>query len=163
MPDQIEQPAGKTIPTDLGNKANAAMRYVASNVSGGLMLFVALGAMSPEQSATVIAQMHVMYQATQNFIGAFASIWYIIFPIVSGYLLKVGVNSSGFGVMMDKIFKAAQAGNKDAQVAIVSAAASPTIGTKAIINPMLASEAATPATVVANVSDLSPKTQGEVK
>jgi hypothetical protein len=107
--------------------------------------------------------MHVMYQATQDFVGAFASIWYIVFPIISAYLLKMGVNSSGFGVMVDKILTAAKAGNKDAQVALVSAAASPDIGTKAIINPLLSTEAATPATVVANVSDLSLKTQGEVK
>lgn len=147
-------------PTDLGNKINAAARYLGSNVSGGLMIFVALGAMTPDQSAIVIAKMHVMYQATYDFVGAFASIWYIIFPIISAYLLKVGVNSSGFGSMMDKVFKAAQAGNKDAQRSIVSAAASPDIGTKAIINPILAPDPATPPTVVASAADLPPQAKG---
>lgn len=140
--------------TDTGNKINTAVRYIGSNVSGGLAIFVVLGAMSPEQSATVLAKMHVMYQATQDFVGAFASIWYIIFPIVSAYLLKLGVNSSGFGVMMDKIFKAAQSGNEDAKLKIVNAAASPDIGTEAIINPAMAANPATPTTVVASAAAL---------
>lgn len=154
--------ANRTVPTDTSNKINTAVRYLGSNVSGGLMIFVVLGAMSPEQSAAVLLNMHKMYSATQDFIGAFANVWYIIFPIASAWLLKMGVNSSGFGVMMNKVFAAAKAGNKDAAVAIVTAAASPDLGTKAIINPALAVES-TPPTVVANISDLPLKTQGEVK
>lgn len=156
-------PADAKPPTDIGNKLNTAARYLGSNLSGGLMIFVALGAMSPDQSATVIAKMHVMYQATQDFIGAFASIWYIIFPIISAWLLKMGVNSSGFGSMMDKVFAAAKAGNRSAQLQIVNAAASPDLGTKAIINPVLSAEPSTPPTVAASVSDLPTSTQGEVK
>lgn len=147
----------KSAPTDLPNKINTALRYAGSNVSGGLMIFVVLGAMTPEQSATVIAKMHVMYQATQDFVGAFASIWYIIFPVISAWLLKMGVNSSGFGVMMDKVFAAAKAGNKDAAVALVSAAASPAIGTTSIVNPALAPEPKTPANVVASAADIPQK------
>jgi len=149
-----------TVTTDTGNKVNAGLRYVASNVSGGLAIFVILGAMSPEQSALVLSKMHVMYQATQDFVGAFASIWYIVFPILSAYLLKMGVNSSGFGVMMDKIFKAAQSGNKAAQLSIVNAAAAPELGTKAIINPTLAENPATPSTVVASVAALPEQAKG---
>lgn len=150
-------------PTDTGNKINAALRYLGSNVSGGLMIFVVLGAMTPEQSASVIANTHKMYSATQDFIGAFANIWYIVFPIASAWLLKMGVNSSGFGAMMDKVFAAAKAGNKSAQLQIVNAAASPDLGTKAIINPTLAAEPSTPPTVAASVSDLPPEVKGEVK
>ena len=147
-------------PTDIGNKINTAWRYLGSNVSGGLMIFVVLGAMTPEQSASVLANMHKMYAATQDFVGAFANIWYIVFPIVSAWLLKMGVNSSGFGSMMDKIFAAAKAGNRDAQISIVTAAASPDLGTKAIINPSLAPVPSTPSTVVANVSDLPQQAKG---
>jgi hypothetical protein len=145
---------------DTGNKVNTAIRYIGSNVSGGLAIFVVLGAMSPEQSAIVLAKMHVMYSATQDFVGAFASIWYIIFPIASAYLLKLGVNSSGFGNMMDKIFKAAQSGNESAKLQIVNAAASPDIGTQAIINPVMAANPATPSTVVANAAALPEQAKG---
>jgi len=152
-----------SVPTDTANKVNTALRYIGSNISGGLMIFVVLGAMTPEQSSAVIANMHKMYAASQDFIGAFANIWYIIFPMVSAWLLKMGVNSSGFSVMMDKIFAAAKAGNKDAQLQIVNAAAAPEIGTKAIINPVLAAEPSTPPTVAASVSDLPSDIKGEVK
>lgn len=136
--------------TDTGNKAKAALRYVGSNVSGGLMIFVVLGAMSPDQSAIIIAKMHVMYQATQDFVGAFASIWYIIFPIISGMLLKMGINSSGFGAMMDKVFAAAKSGDEGAKVAILNAAASKEIGTTAVINPEMAKLPATSDNVVSS-------------
>lgn len=136
--------------TETTNKVNAALRYVASNVSGGLMIFVVLGAMTPEQSASVLANMHKMYSATQDFIGAFANIWYIVFPIASAWLLKMGVNSSGFGSMMDKIFAAAKAGDPDAKRTIINAAASPDIGTTAIINPDIAPDPKTADNVVSS-------------
>jgi hypothetical protein len=145
--------------TDVSNKVNTAFRYLGSNLSGGLMIFVVLGAMSPDQSASVLLNMHKMYAATQDFVGAFANVWYIVFPIASGYLLKIGVNSSGFGSMMGKILLAAKSGNKEAQVSIVSAAAAPELGTKAIINPSLSVNPATPDTVVASVADI-PKKKG---
>jgi hypothetical protein len=90
-----------------------------------------------------------MYQATHDFIGAFANVWYIVFPIVAIYLGKMGVNSSGFGVMMDKVLSAAKAGDIQAKVAIVNAAASPEIGSQGVVNASLAANPATAANVVA--------------
>lgn len=149
--------------TDVGNKASTALRYLASNATGALTLFVALGSVSPDQQVDILKSAHAMYQASHDFVGAAANIWYIVFPIVGIWLGRMGVNSSGFGAMMDKIFKAAQSGNRDAQVAIVTAAASPDIGTQAIINPMLAAEPSTPATVASSVSALPPDVKEQVK
>jgi ABC-type Fe3+ transport system substrate-binding protein len=133
------------------NQIIVALRYLASNATGALTLAVMLGAISPDQSAIILAKIHVMYQATQDFIGAFASIWYIVFPIIAAWLLKMGVNSSGIGAMMDRVFTLAKAGNMDAKAAIVNAAASPEIGSKGVVNPELANNPAVPTT--ANVVD----------
>lgn len=143
--------------TDTSNKINVGLRYLGSNATGALTLAVALGSLSPEQSALILSKIHIMYQATQDFIGAFASIWYIVFPIVALWLGKVGVNSAGFGNMMDKLFAAAKAGNVDAKVAIVTAAASPDIGSTGVVNATMAANPATPSNVVAKPADL-PKT-----
>jgi hypothetical protein len=134
------------------NKANTALRYLGTGVSGGLSVFVALGTLSPEQQTQILSSAHIMYQSTHDFIGAAANLWYIVFPIVAIWLGKLGVNSSGFGAMMDKIFAAAKAGDQNAKVTIVSAAASKEIGTVGIVNPALAADPATPDNVVKSAS-----------
>jgi hypothetical protein len=145
MTDTTTTPA----PTGTANKVNVALRYLGSNATGGLTVFVVLGLLTPEQQVDILKNAHAMYDATYAFIGAAANIWYIVFPIIAGLLLKMGVDSSGIGNMVDRVFALAKAGNKDAQIAIVKAAAAPELGTKAIINPVLAPEPATPGNVVA--------------
>lgn len=135
--------------TDTSNKVNTALRYLGSNVTGGLAVFVALGTVSPDQQVEILKSAHAMYQASHDFVGAAANIWYIVFPILAAWLAKMGINSSGFGAMMDKVFAAAKSGNVDAKVAIVNAAASKDIGTQAVVNPSLATLAATAGNVVA--------------
>ncbi len=135
---------------DTTNKIIVAARYLGSNATGALAVFVALGTLSPDQQTQILASAHTIYQSTHDLIGAFANIWYIVFPIAAVYLGKLGVNSSGFGAMMDKIFTAAKAGNVAAQVAIVNAAASPEIGSKGVVNPSLAANSATAPNVVAS-------------
>lgn len=147
------------VQTDIPNKVAAAARYVGSNFTGALTLAVVMGAMSPEQSQAVIQAFHDMYDATQDFVGAFAKVWYIVFPLAAVYLGKLGVSSSGFGAMMDKVLSAAKSGNRDAQVALVSAASSPEIGTRAIINSALAT-AETPANVVSTTAAVPPINKG---
>jgi hypothetical protein len=139
---------------DTMNKIVVASRYLGSNATGGLAVFVALGTLSPEQQTQILSSAHTMYQATHDFVGAFANIWYIVFPIAAVYLGKMGVNSSGFGTMMDKIFAAAKAGNVDAKVAIVNAAASPEIGSQGVVNPGIASNPATAENVVSTPAQL---------
>ncbi len=140
--------------TDTSNKIAVGLRYLGSNATGALTLAVVMGSLSPDQSALILSKIHVMYQATQDFVGAFASIWYVVFPIAAAYLAKVGINSSGFGAMMDKIFAAAKAGNVDAKVAIVNAASSRDIGSAGVVNPEMAANPATSGAVVASPADL---------
>lgn len=135
--------------TDTRNKVNTALRYLGSNATGGLAVFVALGTLTPDQQAQILSSAHTIYQSTHDLIGAFANIWYIVFPIAAVYLGKMGVNSSGFGSMMDKIFNAAKAGDVEAKVAIVNAAASPAIGSQGVVNPEMAANPATAPNVVA--------------
>lgn len=134
--------------TDTSNKINTALRYLGSNATGGLTVFVVLGMLTPDQQVEILKNAHQMYEASYAFVGAAANIWYIVFPIIAALLMKAGINSSGFGVMMDKVFTAARSGNVQAKVAIVNAAASPAIGTQAIVNPELAPLAATAGNVV---------------
>jgi len=135
-------------PSETTNKVVVAMRYLASNATGGLAVFVALGTLSPDQQVVILKSANTIYSSTQDIVGAFANIWYIVFPILAIYLGKLGVSSSGIGATMDKLFAMAKAGNLEAKVAIVTAAASPELGTKAIINPDLAPSPATPDNVV---------------
>lgn len=136
------------------DSVKTTLRYLGSNATAALTVCVVFGAMTPEQSQSILANFHTMYVATHDFVGAFANIWYIIFPILSGVLLKMGLNAGGVGAMMDRVFKAAKEGDVDAKVAIVSAAASPEIGTKAVINPTLAANPATPGNVVASTREV---------
>lgn len=152
MPDTNLPAVVTPAPTGTANKVNVALRYLGSNATGGLTVFVVLGMLTPEQQVDILKNAHAMYDATYAFIGAAANIWYIVFPIIAAWLLKMGVDSSSVGSMMDRLFALAKAGNKQAQVAIVTAAASPALGTQAIINPALAPVPETPGNVVVNVA-----------
>lgn len=105
--------------TDTKAKVNVALRYIGSNATGALTLAVALGAISPDQSADVIKSLHVMYSSTQDFVGAFANVWYIVFPLIALWLGKLGINSAGFGAIVDRLLTAAKAGNTEAQIGII--------------------------------------------
>lgn len=144
MTDTTSTPA----PTGTAHKVNVAFRYLGSNATGGLTVFVMLGMLSPEQQVEILKSASTMYDATYTFVGAAANIWYIVFPILAVWLGKMGIDSSGIGNMVDRVFALAKAGNVEAKVAIVTAAASPDLGTKAIINPDLAPSPATPGNVV---------------
>jgi hypothetical protein len=141
--------------SETSNKTATAGRYGGVFVSGALTIFMALGSFDPDQQKQILSSIHAMYAAIHDFVGAAANIWYIIFPVIAVWLGKLGINSSGFGSMMDRIFQAAKAGDIEAQRTIINAAASPELGTHEIINPTLASDPKTPANVVA-----SPQTKG---
>lgn len=146
MADTTNTPAKPV--TDTGNKISTALRYLGSNATGGLAVFVVLGTLSPDQQVQILKSANTIYNSTHDIVGAMANIWYIVFPIAGAYLAKFGINSSGFGVMMDKVFAAAKSGNVDAKVAIVNAAASPAIGSQGVVNPELAANPATAGNVV---------------
>lgn len=147
--------------TETRNQVNAATRYAGTYAAGALSIFVALGTFSPDQQQQILHSAHQMYAATQEFVGAAANIWYIVFPVIAMWLGKMGIDSSRFKNMVDKVFVAAQAGDKSAAVTLIRAAAAPEIGTKAIINPALSAED-TPPQVAASVSQLPPQIKHEV-
>jgi hypothetical protein len=142
--------APASAPTETKHKLNVAMRYLGSNATGGLAVFVALGTLTPDQQVAILKSANQMYEATYSFVGAAANIWYIVFPIVGVWLAKLGWNASGVGTMMDNIFAMAKAGNVQAKVAIVNAAASPAIGSQGVVNPELAANPATAGNVVSS-------------
>lgn len=142
--------------SETSNKTNVAARYAFSNLFGGATVLMVLAGLPPEKAQSVMTNLHVMYADTQGFIGAFANIWYVVFPIASVWLARIGINSSGFGAMVEKVLAAAKAGDLEAQKTIISAAAAPELGTRAIINPVLAPDPSTPSTVVASAQDLPP-------
>lgn len=86
-------------------------RYLGQNVLGGLTVFVVLGTISPEQAQDILKNVNVMYEATRSFVGAFANIWYIVFPIAALWLGKIGISTNGFGGFMERLLKTAQSGN----------------------------------------------------
>ena len=112
---------------DSNTNTGTVHRYVGSNLTGGLTVFVALGTLSPEQAQDVLKNVHVMYESTQSFVGAFANIWYIVFPIAALYLGRLGIKSNAVGSFMDRVLKIAQSGNTpqaaEAQKAIIDATA----------------------------------------
>lgn len=146
MTDTATTPA--TAPTETKHKLNVAMRYLGSNATGGLAVFVALGTLTPDQQVTILKSANQMYEATYSFVGAAANIWYIVFPIVALWLARLGINASSVGSMIDNVFKLAKAGNVEAKVALVNAAASPAIGSQGVVNPELAANPATAGNVV---------------
>lgn len=148
MTDTSNLPAVVPAPTETSNKIKVAMRYLGSNATGGLTVFVALGMLTPDQQAEILKSSSQMYEATYTFIGAAANLWFVVGPVLAVLLAKAGVNASGWVAMVNKVFAAAKSGNLDAKVALVNAASSPAIGTRAIVNPELAPLAATAGNVV---------------
>lgn len=141
------KPAPSTV-TETSNKFKVAMRYLGSNATGGLTVFVALGMVSPDQQAEILKSATQMYEATYAFVGAAANLWFVVGPLLAVWLAKAGVNASGWVEMVNKVFAAAKAGDLGAKVVLVNAAASPDIGTRALINPELAPLGATASNVV---------------
>lgn len=146
MTDTATTPAKPA--TEVGNKTRTASRYFGTYSMGALTALFFVGSFSPDQQAQILASFNKMYVATQDFVGAAANVWLILFPAIAGLLAKFGIDASGVGNMMDRIFAMAKGGNLAAKVAIVNAAASPAIGTQAIVNPELAPLAATANNVV---------------
>jgi hypothetical protein len=140
--------------TETNNKVQAATRYSGVYASGALTIFMTLGSFDPDQQQKILASIHTMYTSLHDFIGAASNLWYIIFPVIAIWLAKIGVSSSGFGSMMDRIFQAAQAGDRQARLTILNAAASPSLGTQGIVNKSLAPDPSTAANIVASAQEV---------
>lgn len=137
--------------TELQNKLSAARRYAGT---AGATLLTVLGALSfltPEQIAEVKTQVDVLNQSIVTAYGALTKMWIILGPVGVAVAAKLGWNSSGVQALAGKLLDIAKTDDKAKEV-LVTAAASPDIGTQAIINPSLAPSPATPGNVVVSAS-----------
>lgn len=137
--------------TELQNKLSAAKRY---GSTAGATLLTVLGALSfltPEQIVEVKAQVDVLNQSIVTAYGALTKMWIILGPVGVAVAAKLGWNSSGVQALAGKLLDIAKTDDKAKEV-LVTAAASPEIGTQAIINPSLAPSPATPDNVVVSAS-----------
>lgn len=135
--------------TDTANKVKTGSRYATVFGLGGTALFMALGTFTPDQQADILKSAHVMYESLRTFIGAAANIWFIVFPALAILLAKWGIDAGGIGKAVDRVFALAKAGNLEAKIALVNAAASPDIGSQGVVNKELAANPATAGNVVA--------------
>lgn len=147
--------ANEVVTTEFANKLNAALRYGGSNAA---MLFTVMGVFSlltPDQIVSLKTQIDVLQQSVMTAYGALTKMWIILGPIAAIWLAKVGMNSSTVQAMAGKLLGIAKndpAKSQEAKEALITAAASPDIGTKAIINPTLAASPATPGNVVVSAA-----------
>lgn len=143
--------------TESGNKLKALLRY--AGTSGGTLLTV-LGIfsfLSPEQIVDVKQQVVIFNDSILSAYGALTKMWVVLGPVAIGFLAKAGWNSSSIKAMTSKLLGIAintanVASAQAARIELVKAAASPAIGTVAVINPSLAPNPATPANVVTNAA-----------
>ncbi len=137
--------------TELQNKLSSAKRYAGT---AGATLLTVLGALSfltPEQIVEVKTQVDVLNQSIVTAYGALTKMWIILGPVGVAVAAKLGWNSSGVQALAGKLLDIAKTDDKAKEV-LVTAAASPEIGTQAIINPSLAPSPATPGNVVVSAS-----------
>lgn len=133
--------------TELQNKLSTLYRYAGSSGATLLTVLGALAFLSPEQIIEVKAQVDVLNSSLITAYGALTKMWIILGPVGVAVAAKMGWNSSGVQALAGKLLSIAKTDDAAKEV-LVTAAASPSIGTEAIINPTLAPRAATPGNVV---------------
>ena len=101
----------------MNQTVKTTIHWLATNIAGAMIFFVAIGALSPEQSAKITASAHNIIQDSKDIVGNFAVIWYIIFPLASAALLKMGINATDVGNMVDRVLKVASSDTPQAPVA----------------------------------------------
>lgn len=152
MADTVTTLPATPAPTDTTNKVKTGSRYATVFGMGSMAIFMFLGTFPPDQQASILKSANVMYESLRTFIGAAADIWFIVFPVIAIWLGKMGVDAGGIGNAVNRVFALAKGGNLEAKLALVNAASSPQIGTRAIVNPELAPLAASANNVVATPS-----------
>lgn len=142
--------------TELQNKLSSLKRYAGTSGATLLTVLGALSFLDVQQIAEVKAQVDILNQSILTAYGALTKMWIILGPVGIAVAAKLGWNSSGVQDLAAKLFgiakNSADPKSQEAREALVSAAASPAIGTQAIINPMLAPSPATPSNVVVSAS-----------
>lgn len=137
--------------TELQNKLASAYRYAGTTGATALTVLGALSFLDAQQIAEIKAQVDIFNQSVVTAYGALTKMWLILGPIAILVAGKIGWNSSSVQSLAAKLLGIAKNDDKAKEV-LVTAAASPDIGTQAIVNPALAASPATPGNVVASAA-----------
>lgn len=143
--------------TETGNKLRSLLRY--AGTSGGTLITImgVFSFLSPEQIVEVKQQIEIFNESVLTMYGAVTKMGMILGPAAVILCAKLGWNSSSVQALTSKLLGIATntsnlAAAQSARVELVKAAASPAIGTQAIVNPALAADPATPANVVVSAA-----------
>jgi hypothetical protein len=144
--------------TELSNKLNSALRYGGAAAGTAFTLMSVISLLTPDQVVQLKANIETLKTSIITGYGALVNMWIILGPVAIGVAAKMGWNSSGVQAMARKLLSIA-ANDQDpksmqAKVEIVNAAASPEIGTTAVVNTALAADPNTASNVVAAPSDV---------
>lgn len=144
--------------TELSNKISSLKRYGVTAGATALTVLSALQLLSPEHLADLKTQADIFNHSIYSAYGALTHMWLIVGPVMVGIAVKMGWNSSSVKALGDKLFgiaaNAKDPASTEAKVVIVTAAASPAIGSQGVVNPEMAANPATPGNVVATASQL---------
>jgi hypothetical protein len=146
--------------TEFGNKLNAGLRYGATVGGTAFALMGVVSLLSPDQVAELKTQLEIFNQSVFSAYGALTKMWVILGPVAIAFCVKLGISSSTVKGLAGKLLRiaanAADPKATEAKVAIVNAAASPTIGSQGVVNPELAKLPETSANVVSSAAAVPP-------
>lgn len=144
--------------TESKNQLNAGLRYAGTVGSTALMFAGMMALLSPDQIATVKAQIDVLNQSIITGYGALTKMWVILGPVAFSILGYFGVKSSSVKAIASKLLRiaanVADPSSTEAKVAIVNAAANKDVagaGAVVVVSPALAANPATANNVVPSV------------
>ncbi len=144
--------------TEFSNKLNAALRYGGTTAGTAFTIMAVISLLTPEQVVTLKANIETLKQSILTGYGALVNMWAILGPVAVMMLAKAGYSSSSVQAMAGKLLRiaanAADPASNKAKVEIVNAAASPAVGSTAVINKLLAADPATSAKVVSSPAEV---------
>lgn len=146
--------------TEFSNKLNSALRYGGTAAGTAFTFMAVISLLTPDQVVQLKANVETLKTSILTGYGALVNMWVILGPVAIGVAAKLGWNSSGVQAMAKKLLSIASNDqdpkSMQAKVEIVNAAASPEIGTTAVVNTTLAADPNTVSNVVASPSQVVP-------
>lgn len=141
------------------DKLKSAGAEVVKSTASGLAFVVALGGLPKDKADAILLNLQSAADALYQLVGAVSNLWILIVPLVVTVVARMGWTGADAKVLVGRALAQATKPTpdaEDAKVALVSAAASPEIGSRGVVNARLAANPATPANVVASATMLPP-------
>jgi hypothetical protein len=138
------------------NSVNAALRHIGTATGTATGIFVVLGFLSPEQSASIIQAMHDVTAGLQQAFGGFSKIALIAGPVFAAWMATMASRSATVKSQISSILNATKSSSsvtaEDAKQQLVAATATlPEVDNKklaeAVETPLVAA-AVTPEKIV---------------